>query len=72
MTVRERGGERRRGVVIRLAPGEMWCRVCGNASSTSQAREEWARSGAECPRCGRRQWVEAESVLRPGEYYVAG
>ena len=55
---------------LRLAPGELWCRRCGNSGSTSQARDGEQRDAAECPRCGGHDWIEAVTVLRPHEYII--
>ena len=58
--------------VLRLAPGEVWCRNCGNAGNTSQARTRFLdRYEVECPVCGHQDWIAAEDVLRPGEYLIA-
>lgn len=61
--------DRTPAVVIRLAPGEVWCLRCGNAGNTSQARS-LDRYEAVCPVCGSHDWVDATTVLQPTEYYI--
>ena len=57
--------------VLRLAPGEVWCRRCGNAGNTSQAKT-LDPDDARCPVCGCIDWIDATTVLQPTEYYIAG
>ncbi len=57
--------------VIEIAPGELWCTVCGCAGDASQAKTN-VPEDARCPACGNVAWRAASECLKPHEYTVRG
>ncbi len=55
---------------MHLAPGEVWCRRCGNDGTVGE--QSGAHDHRICTRCGSKDLVPAVQVLRPGEYVVVG
>lgn len=58
-------------IVLRLAPGELWCRACGAVALPGQHRDLDAATSRITQCCRRPDLVPAAQVLHPEEYRYA-
>lgn len=61
-----------RATLLRIGPGERWCRSCGNDVPAGRGALDPDRvDNARCPYCGSRDLMPVDVVLQPGEFYFS-